>query len=315
MAELELFTQFIEQNRSTNRQIQRAFPGLTQERFAEICSLPGAPEVAQQSIATSVSALRSGTNEEPNETALEEIFNAVIAHLESFTSLEQYVWLVRMVVAAELIRRLPQRTTNVRRKLRWKVESIPLDKFSHSPACIHLVTKALVEDIPLEGLNLEHAIDQLSVSLSQLQRYVAVALVFVGLDAILKPQPKVDEPYQVHTVDTFLGYLEVLNLRTLSIQRNDLQSLYNLLRLLGLYQNMVIMRAYDKDELEREHKQYAESFRVRPEQRNIFWEWLKKSSALVTCINSDDPVDKLILADLFEIDMLPLFDDIIEDTS
>uniref|UniRef100_A0A182F4R0 Uncharacterized protein n=2 Tax=Anopheles albimanus TaxID=7167 RepID=A0A182F4R0_ANOAL len=218
-----------------------------------------------------------------------------------------------MVVAAELIRGLPLQSSNIRRKLRWKVESIPLDKFSHSAACIHLLTKALVEDVPLEGLNLEHAINQLSVSLSQLQRYVAVALLFVGLEAILKPPRKAVQPYQVHTVDTFLGYLELLNLRTLSVQRNDLQALYNLLRLLSLYQNMVIMRKYDKDELEREHKQFAECFRVHPEQRNAFWEWLKKSSSLVSCISSNDPVDNLILADLFEIDMLPLFDDILEE--
>ncbi|XP_050101272.1 uncharacterized protein LOC126581570 [Anopheles aquasalis] len=312
MAELNLITEFIAQITPTNRQIQRT-GGITQERFAEICSLPGAPQALQRSIAESVSALQSGMSEEINSTAFEDIFNAVIGQLESFTSLEQYVWLVRMVVAAELVRGLPRQSANIRRKLRWKVESIPLDKFSHSPACIHVVTKALVEGVPLEGLNLEHAIDQLSVSLSQLQRYVAVALLFVGLDAILKPQQKTAEPYQMHTVDTFLGYLELLNLRTLSIQLNDLQALYNLLRLLGLYQNMVIMRRYDKDELEREHKQYADYFRVRPEQRNTFWEWLKKSSSLVTCMSTNDPVDKLILADLFEIDMLPLFDDILEE--
>ncbi|XP_052864337.1 uncharacterized protein LOC128270948 [Anopheles cruzii] len=187
--ELQFFEDFVSQNTVNARSIKCSAPGIGLERFATVCSLEGTPESVRQPIASFVSDIGTGNSAEQKHAAVEGILKVVHENAKSFVTLEHYVWLARVTVAAELLLNVPHRTDAARKRLCKALESMRLDAFNHSPACVHHVAKALVEDIPLDsGLNLLHVIKKLAIYDSQLLYYVAVALLFAGLDAAVKPK-------------------------------------------------------------------------------------------------------------------------------
>ncbi|KFB42313.1 AGAP009277-PA-like protein [Anopheles sinensis] len=226
-----------------------------------------------------------------------------------FVTLEQYSWLTRITVATDLLN-IPQRyDSSLVSRLSSCLEALELGSFNFSPLVINNITKHLIEDLPLQGVNLLYVIKKLAITNSKILYYVAVSLVFVGIEAITGASKS---RYRLHTVDEFLKYLEVLNIEHLHSERHNLQIIYQLLKLLSLYENMVLVRHFGKQhaDLESEHKCYANFFRVSDQQRMAFQLWLEKSSSLVRLSGNDRDVDYLILADLIEVDMLPLLDDV-----
>ncbi|XP_052871503.1 uncharacterized protein LOC128277093, partial [Anopheles cruzii] len=140
----------------------------------------------------------------------------------------------------------------------------------------------------------------------------AVALLFAGLDAAVKPKTARHDSYGVRDVNEFLSYLNEFNLLNIQERHDDFQNIYNTLKLFSLYENMVLLREYNEQdkELEREHKTYADCFRVNVKQRNTFRRWLDRSRSMVHVFGNDRfDVNFLLLSDVIENEMRPLFDD------
>uniref|UniRef100_A0A182K421 Phosphorylase b kinase regulatory subunit n=1 Tax=Anopheles christyi TaxID=43041 RepID=A0A182K421_9DIPT len=175
---------------------------------------------------------------------------------------------------------------------------------------VHTLAKCLMEDIPVDGVNLLHAIKKLAISNSPQLYYTAIALIFAGLDTITHPE-KLIQLYRVRGMDELSHYLEALNVERLQQQCDKMQNIYQLLKLLSLYQNMVIMRHAGKrpPELKEEHKCFAELLYATSTQIKSFRQWLENLSALVQPFGNEQDEDYLILADLIHVDMIPLFDD------
>ncbi|XP_035907452.1 uncharacterized protein LOC118510104 [Anopheles stephensi] len=316
MADLQELEEFVSQIAKPERTI-RCFPdGISLEQFATICTLPGVPDDTKQAIQAPVLRLREAAllKEDEKVTELVMILQQLMDRMDSFATLEQYAWLVRTTFGAYLLKKLPLQVTTLVRNLSNAVEGIELAGFNHSPAVVHVVAKSLMEDIPLTGGNLLHAIKRLAMATSPLLYYTAVALVFAGLDAITEPG-KPTEAYRVQGVNEFLRRLDIFNLQYLQQQSNNLQITYQLLKLLSLYQNMVIMRhvGASLEALTAEHNCYADLLHVTNAQIKKFRQWLDNASAIVQPFGKDQEKDYLILADLMQVDMIPLFDDLSQD--
>uniref|UniRef100_A0AAG5DDU6 Uncharacterized protein n=1 Tax=Anopheles atroparvus TaxID=41427 RepID=A0AAG5DDU6_ANOAO len=313
MAELQNLNEFISQYSNTERTIKCTPEGISLASFADICDLAGAPEDVRQSLQSSVSVLRRSVSPaDDNQTiasAINSIVSILIANAGRFVTVEQYGWLTRTTVAMALLNGLPCSGSSLAKRLLSSLEEIELAEYNYSPLVIHLVTKHLIDDIPLQGVYLLYVIKKLAITNSRILYYVAVALVFAGLDAITGSGKS---EYRLHTVDEFLQYLDVLNMEHLHHQRHNLQVIYQLLKLLSLYENMVLVRHVEKleEELKADHKSYANFFRVSAQQLKIFQLWLEKSSTLVHLFGNEGDIDYLILADLIQVDMFPLLDDL-----
>ncbi|XP_058122229.1 uncharacterized protein LOC131281578 [Anopheles ziemanni] len=310
MAELQQLNEFIVKN-NTKRTIKCTADGISLERFVNICDLPGAPEVVQQSLQSPVSELRSvaSIDNKTIESVIKSIVSVLVTNAGLFVTLEQYSWLARITVATDLLN-IPQRyDSSLVSRLSSTLEALELGSYNFSPLVINTIAKHLIEDVPLQDVNLLYVIKKLAITNSKILYYVAVSLVFVGIEAITG---STKSQYRLHTVDEFLKYLEVLNMEHLHSERHNLQIIYQLLKLLSLYENMVLVRHFGKQQadLESEHNCYANFFRVSEQQRMTFQLWLEKSSSLVRLSGNDRDVDYLILADLIEVDMLPLLDDV-----
>uniref|UniRef100_A0A182YDP5 Uncharacterized protein n=1 Tax=Anopheles stephensi TaxID=30069 RepID=A0A182YDP5_ANOST len=274
MADLQELEEFVSQIAKPERTI-RCFPdGISLEQFATICTLPGVPDDTKQAIQAPVLRLREA---------------ALLKEDEKVTEL--------VMILQQLMDRMDSFAT--------------LEQYAW---LVHVVAKSLMEDIPLTGGNLLHAIKRLAMATSPLLYYTAVALVFAGLDAITEPG-KLTEAYRVQGVNEFLRRLDIFNLQYLQQQSNNLQITYQLLKLLSLYQNMVIMRhvGASLEALTAEHNCYADLLHVTNAQIKKFRQWLDNASAIVQPFGKDQEKDYLILADLMQVDMIPLFDDLSQD--
>ncbi|XP_050078166.1 uncharacterized protein LOC126565071 [Anopheles maculipalpis] len=314
MADIEELEEFVSQIAKPERTIKCVPDGIRFEQFATACDLPGAPDETKKALQFPVLKLREITlKDDETATHIATILQHLTGKLPSFVTLEQYAWLARTTVAAQLLKELPTKVANLVRKLSIGVEGIELA--DHSPPVVHVVAKSLIEDIPLTGGNLLHVIKTLAIANCPLLYYTGVALVFAGLDTIVQLDCKAPELYCVQGVNEFLRRLEIFNLQYLQQQSNNLQTIYQLLKLLSLYQNMVIMRHVGKslEELSEEHNGYAESLHVTNAQIRTFRQWLDNASAIVQPFGKDQEKDFLILADLLQVDMIPLFDDLSHD--
>uniref|UniRef100_A0A182NU58 Uncharacterized protein n=1 Tax=Anopheles dirus TaxID=7168 RepID=A0A182NU58_9DIPT len=313
MAELQQLNEFISQIVKPERTIKCSPDGVDFERFAAICDLPGATNEVRQTLQSSLPVLRNcEANEDAKFTAATNIVTVVIENVKSFVTLEHYCWLVRTMVAAQLLKELPTKVYCLVRRLCTTVEGIDVASFNYSPDMVHTLAMRLKEDIPLNDINLLFIIEKFAITTAPVLYYTAVALLFAGLDAITQPDKRT-EAFRVHTMADFLRHLEMLNVQQLQQLRHNLQNLYQLLKLFSLYQNMVVMRHVGKSvegELADEHKCYAAALHVTNDQVQTFRQWLENSSALVQPFGNEQDEDYLILADLIQVDMIPLFDDL-----
>uniref|UniRef100_A0A4Y0BHG0 Uncharacterized protein n=1 Tax=Anopheles funestus TaxID=62324 RepID=A0A4Y0BHG0_ANOFN len=312
MDDLQQLEEFVSQIAKPERTIKCISDGIGFEQFATICNLPGAPDDVGQSIKSPVSLLRQAAlSEDEQITNIGIILRMLLDNLKSFVTVGQYSWLVRTMIAAKLLKTLPMKVAIVVRKLCDDLEGIDLADCKHSPGVVQSVAKSLIEDVPLKDGNLLQAIKILATANCPILYYTAVALVFVGLDAITHSD-KLTASYRVQGMDEFLCHLEICNLKYLQQQRNNLQTIYQLLKLLSLYQNMVILRHVGKslEDLSEEHKNYAELFHVTNAQIKMFRKWLDNACAIVQTYGKDQEKDYLILADLLQVDIIPLFDDL-----
>uniref|UniRef100_A0A182M502 Uncharacterized protein n=1 Tax=Anopheles culicifacies TaxID=139723 RepID=A0A182M502_9DIPT len=273
MDDLQQLEEFVSQIAKPEQSIKCTPDGISFEEFAKVCDLPGAPDDAKQLLQSSISLLRQATLSED-----EQIKNIAIILRLLIENLSSFV---------------------------------TLEQYSW---LVHTVAKSLVDDISLNGGNLLHVIKMLATGSSPILYYIAVALVFAGLNAITH-SGKAVESYRVHGMSEFLRHLEICNLPYLQQQCDNLQTIYQLLKLLSLYQNMVILRHGGKswEDLSEEHKGFAESFHIANAQIQTFRKWLDNVSAIVQPFGKDQEKDYLILADLLQVDMIPLFDDLSPD--
>uniref|UniRef100_A0A182QA00 Uncharacterized protein n=1 Tax=Anopheles farauti TaxID=69004 RepID=A0A182QA00_9DIPT len=311
MADLQHFNEYLLQN--PERTIRCSPDGIDFDRFARICDFSGLPDELRQKLHPFLTVLRDGgANVDAKVTATACILNVVTEKVNSFVTLEHYCWLVRTAIAVQLLKELPTKVYSLARRLSTAMEAIDIAASNHSPDVVHTLAKKLKEDIPLDGLNLLYTIEKLANALPPILYYTAVALLFVELTAITQPEQRT-ETFRVHSVGDFLRHLEMLNVQQLQQLRHSLQNFYQLLKLLSLYQNMVVMRHVGKtldSELTDEHKCYAEAFHVTHEQIQSFRQLLENYSALVQPFGNEQDEDYLILADLIQVDMIPLFDDL-----
>ncbi|XP_052898400.1 uncharacterized protein LOC128305134 [Anopheles moucheti] len=315
MGELQQLEEFVSQIVKPERTIRCIPDGIGFALFATLCDLPGAPDDAKQSLQSPVSQLRQATlsvDEQLKYTAI--IVRILLDQSTSFVTLEQYSWFVRTTIAAKLLKPLPIKVAMMVRKLDDALGGIDLAEWNHSPRVVETLVKSLIEDIPLDGGNLLHTITMLATANCPVLYYTAVALIFVGLDAITHPgKPTVS--YHLHGASEFLDRLEICNLQFLQQQRTNLQTIYQLLKLLSLYQNLVVMRHVGKslEDLSQEHKDFTEFFHVTSAQIKTFRNWLDNASAIVQPFGKDQENDYLFLADLLQVDMIPLFYDLSSD--
>ncbi|XP_053676817.1 uncharacterized protein LOC128726985 [Anopheles nili] len=313
MAELqEHLNEFISQNAKTERTIRCDPDGINFERFAALCDLAGAPEEIYKSLSTALSCLRSAASkEEEKSSAASTIVKGLIEKTSKFVTLEQYTWLARTTIAAQLLNNLPANVSILIRRLSFALESIDLAAFNHTPHVINNIAKCLKEDIPLNGVDLLYIIKKLAIANSPVLYYTAVALLFAELHTVTQPSTKIEQ-YRVQSVTEFLNHLEVLNMQYLQMQRHNLRAIYHVLKLVSLYQNMVVMRhvGTSKAELMIEHKGLAECFHASIAQTETLRQWLENSSGVIQVFGNDQDEDFLILADLLQVDMIPLFDDL-----
>uniref|UniRef100_A0A182PG11 Uncharacterized protein n=1 Tax=Anopheles epiroticus TaxID=199890 RepID=A0A182PG11_9DIPT len=289
MAEVQELQEIVSQIQKPESTIKCAIDGIDFEKLTALCDLPGAPENVQQLITPSVVKLREAATQDDRIAITEDIMKILIEKLASFVTLEEYVWLVRTTVALQLLKGLPM-----------KISSL-----------IQTVAKCLREDIPLEGVNLLHVIKKLAIANSPLLYYTAVALLFAGLERITQRFQPIETMYRVYGMDDFLHHLEVLDIPQLQQLCTNLQNVYQLLKLLSLYQNMVIMRHADKQpkDLEEEHKGFAQSLCATDSQINRVRQWLESLIGVVQPYGrGEHEEDFLILEDLIQLDIIPLFD-------
>ncbi|XP_053666138.1 uncharacterized protein LOC128715281 [Anopheles marshallii] len=315
MGELQQFEEFVSQIAKPERTIKCIPDGIGFALFATICDLPGAPDDAKQRLQSPVSQLRQATlsvEEQIKNTAI--IVRILLDQSTSFVTLEQYSWFVRMTIAAKLLKPLPMKVATLVRKLDDALGSIDLVECNHSPRVVETLVRSLIEDIPLDGGNLLHTITMLATANCPVLYYTAVVLIFIGLDAITH-SGKPTKSYHLQGASKFLDQLEICNLQYLQQQRTNLQTIYQLLKLLSLYQNLVIMRHVGKslEDLAQDHKDFADFFHVTNVQIKTFRNWLDNASAIVQPFGKDQENDYLFLADLLQVDMIPLFYDLSPD--
>ncbi|XP_061515031.1 uncharacterized protein LOC1280243 [Anopheles gambiae] len=311
MAELEQWQEFASQIAKPDRSIRCNPDGIGFGQFAIVCSLPGAPENVQKLIDSPVAKLhKQASTEHDSNTSTEDIVKILIEQLPCFGTLEQYAWLVRATVALHLLKGVPTKVSSLVRKLSGTVAGLDLACFRHSTFMIHTVAKSLKEDIPLEGVNLLHAIKKLALANSPQLYYTALALIFAGFDTITHPNKPI-ATYRVGGVNEALQLLDTLDAPWLQRQCASLQTIYQLLKLLSLYQNMVIMRHAGKrpQELQEEHASFAALLCATDAQVKSIRQWLEQLSVVLQPYGIRQDEDHLIIADLIHVDMLPLFDD------
>lgn len=253
-------------------------------------------------------------------TTLKEIITEVLARIDEFCSLKQYIWLLKFSCCLCLLKDLPIGMSVEINKVIRAVAELDTDNYEYDPVMIHTVAKSLSEEIPLEGMNLVHVVTRLAVLNQKLFYYVSIVLIFAGLRYHSNP----DEPitmYRLYGFGDILSKLEMLKIDNIK-QTLDLRKLFLVLKLLSCYQNAAILRhsACSWEYIQEQHRCFAEYFRFTLDQKKALTQWLCMVRNVVTNLNYKSGMqeielkeDFLLVIELIELDMVALMEDDIDE--
>nr|XP_029710682.1 uncharacterized protein LOC115256394 [Aedes albopictus] len=261
---------------------------------------------------------------EERGSILKEIVEEVLERIDEFSTLEQYIWLVKFSCGLCLLKNLPVGMSFEINKVIRSVASLETEEYEHCPVTIHTISKSLFEDIPLEGMNLVHVIKKLTVLNQKLFYYVSITLVFAGIQHYSQSSGGESAPmYRLFGFDDVLSQLGALKLEHIK-QERDMRVFFLILKLLSAYQNAAILRhsLCRWEDLQEQHKDFAEFFRISIDQKKAFIQWLLKARNFVANLNSKSGMqdiglkeDLMLVTELIDLDMIALMEDDIEEAS
>ncbi|XP_058811530.1 uncharacterized protein LOC131676483 [Topomyia yanbarensis] len=308
------------------RQISQEPERISDESFTRICSnccsgVEGLTDVLQPLLdkLASIGTDRSDPNAAYERgTVLREIISEVLTRIDDFRSLEQYLWLVKFSVGLSLLQNVPAGISFETNRVIRAVSNLDTETYEFDPLMIHTIAKNLLEDIPLDGMNLIHVIKKLAVLNQKLFYYVSTTLIFAGICRYTaEAEPTPIKMYRLHSFPEVLAQLETLKIGDLQ-RKLDIRRLFLLLKLLSAYQNAVILRhsAVVRRDVEEQHQCFAEFFRVSLVEKKVYLRWLCTVRNVVSSLNSKsclqkiaDKEDFLLVIELIDLDMIPLMED------
>ncbi|XP_055616706.1 uncharacterized protein LOC129762461 isoform X2 [Toxorhynchites rutilus septentrionalis] len=249
-------------------------------------------------------------------SVVREIISEVLARIDNFSTLEQYIWLVKFSCGLSLLKDLPPDMTFEINKTIRSVANLDTEEYEFDALMIHTIAKSLFEDIPLEGMNLIHVIKKLAMLNQKLFYYVSIALIFAGIRHYIEPE-KVVQVYRLYDFQEVLSLLDGFKVDSLQ-QKLDLRRMFLILKLLSCYQNAVILRhsCETPKDIDEQHQCFAQFFLFSVEQKKSYLLWLCMSRKIVQSLNSKlglqniaEKEDSLLVIELIDLDMIALMED------
>ncbi|XP_001658553.2 uncharacterized protein LOC5569467 [Aedes aegypti] len=259
---------------------------------------------------------------EERGSILKETVAEILDRIDEFNTLDQYIWLVKFSCGLCLLKNLPIGMSFEINKVIRSVAGLDTEQYEFCPVTIHTISKSLFEDIPLKGMNLVHVIKKLTVLNQKLFYYVSITLVFAGIRHYSAPAESI-AMYRLFGFDDVLSQLGALKLDCIK-QKRDMRAFFLILKLLSSYQNAAILRhsLCSWEDLQEQHKGFAEFFRITVEQKKAFIQWLVKARNIVSNVNSQSGMqdiglkeDLMLVTELIDLDMIALMEDDIEEES
>ncbi|XP_062552322.1 uncharacterized protein LOC134217557 [Armigeres subalbatus] len=247
---------------------------------------------------------------------LKEIVSEVLDRIDEFSSLEQYIWLVKFSCGLCLLKNLPIGMSFEINKVIRSVAGLDTEGYEFCPVTVHTISKSLFEDISLEGMNLVHVVKKLTVLNQKLFYYVSIALIFAGIHHYIHPGEPISM-YRLFGFDDVLSQLGQIRPENFKLKK-DIREFFLILKLLSCYQNAVILRhsLCSWQDLQEQHEAFAEFFRFSAEQKKTFVQWLMMARNIVANLNAQHGMqdlglkeDLMMVSELIEFDMIALMED------